>query len=35
VKNDYILSREQAHFDITELYAGKLNKILKAYKPNS
>jgi predicted secreted Zn-dependent protease len=34
VKNDYILSHEQAHFDIAEIYARKLNKVLKAYKPN-
>ena len=34
VKNDYILSHEQAHFDIAEIYARKLNKVLKTYKPN-
>jgi Bacterial protein of unknown function (DUF922) len=34
VKNDYILAHEQAHFDIAEIYARKLNKVLKAYKPN-
>ncbi len=34
VKNDYILSHEQAHFDIAEIYARKLNKVLKSYKPD-
>jgi len=34
VKNDYILSHEQAHFDIAEIYARKLNKLLKSYKPD-
>jgi hypothetical protein len=34
VRNDYILSHEQAHFDIAEIYARKLNKVLKTYKPN-
>ena len=34
VKNDYILSHEQVHFDIAEIYARKLNKVLKTYKPN-
>ena len=34
VRNDYILAHEQAHFDIAEIYARKLNKVLKAYKPN-
>ena len=34
VKNDYILSHEQAHFDIAEIYARKLNKDLKSYKPD-
>lgn len=33
VKNDYILQHEQGHFDIAEIYARKLNKILKSYKP--
>lgn len=31
VKNDYILSHEQGHFDITEIYARKLFKLLSAY----
>ena len=34
VKNDYILSHEQAHFDIAEIYARKLNKVLGSYKPS-
>ncbi len=34
VRNDYILSHEQAHFDIAEIYARKLNKVLQSYKPN-
>lgn len=32
IKNDYILSHEQGHFDIAELHARKLQKALKAYK---
>jgi hypothetical protein len=32
VKTDYILSHEQGHFDITEIFARKLNKSLKEYK---
>ena len=32
VKTDYILSHEQGHFDITEIYARKLNKLLMEYK---
>ncbi|MEO5591750.1 MAG: DUF922 domain-containing protein [Chitinophagaceae bacterium] len=35
VKTDYILSHEQGHFDIAEIYARKLNKIIKAYKFNA
>ena len=31
VKNDHILSHEQGHFDIAEIYARKLNKELKEY----
>jgi hypothetical protein len=31
VKTDYILSHEQGHFDITEIFARKLNKSLKEY----
>jgi hypothetical protein len=33
-KTDYILQHEQGHFDITELFARKLAKELKAYKFN-
>jgi hypothetical protein len=35
VKTDYILSHEQGHFDIAEIYARKFNKALKEYKPTS
>ncbi|MEO5682933.1 MAG: DUF922 domain-containing protein [Chitinophagaceae bacterium] len=31
VKTDYILSHEQGHFDIAEIYARKLHKIVKSY----
>jgi uncharacterized protein DUF922 len=31
VKTDYILSHEQGHFDITEIFARTLNKSLKEY----
>ncbi len=34
VKTDYILAHEQAHFDITELFARKLHQQLMAYTPN-
>ena len=34
VKTDYILAHEQAHFDITELFARKLHQQLMAYQPN-
>jgi len=34
VKTDYILAHEQAHFDITELFARKLHQELMAYTPN-
>lgn len=34
VKTDYILSHEQGHFDITEIFARKLNKLTKEYKFN-
>ncbi len=34
VKTDYILSHEQGHFDIAEIYARKLNKMIKAYRFN-
>jgi hypothetical protein len=33
-KTDYILSHEQGHFDIAEVYARKLNKEMAAYKFN-
>jgi hypothetical protein len=35
IKNDYILSHEQGHFDIAEIHARKLNKALKKYVFNS
>ena len=35
VKTDYILSHEQGHFDIAEMYARKLHKALKAYSFNA
>jgi predicted secreted Zn-dependent protease len=35
IKNEYILSHEQGHFDIAEIHARKLNKELKAYKFNN
>lgn len=35
IKTDYILSHEQGHFDIAEIYARKLNKALKAYTPDA
>ena len=31
VKNDYILAHEQGHFDLTEIYARRLNRALKQY----
>ena len=31
-KTDYILSHEQGHFDITEIFARKLNKKISEYK---
>jgi len=34
VKTDYILSHEQGHFDIAEIYARKLNKALRHYSFN-
>ena len=34
MKTDYILSHEQGHFDIAEIYARKLNKALKQYSFN-
>ena len=35
VKTDYILSHEQGHFDIAEIYARKLHKALKGYSFNA
>ncbi len=35
VKNDYILAHEQRHFDLTEVFARKLNKELSSYKFNN
>ena len=32
LKNDYILAHEQAHFDISEIHARKLNRLLKSYR---
>lgn len=34
IKNDYILAHEQGHFDIAEIHARKLNKLLKEYRFN-
>ncbi|MBL7733039.1 MAG: DUF922 domain-containing protein [Chitinophagaceae bacterium] len=34
-KNDYILSHEQGHFDIAEIFARMLNKEMSEYKFNS
>ena len=34
LKNEYILAHEQAHFDITELFARKLHQQLASYQPN-
>ena len=33
IKTDYILAHEQAHFDITELFARRLHQQLMAYTP--
>ena len=35
VRTDYILAHEQGHFDIAEIYARKLNKMIKAYRFNA
>lgn len=35
IKNEYILAHEQGHFDIAEIHARKLYKLLKAYKFNN
>ncbi|MGZ5190227.1 MAG: DUF922 domain-containing protein, partial [Flavisolibacter sp.] len=34
MKTDYILAHEQGHFDITEIYARKLNEALQNYEFN-
>lgn len=34
LKTPYILAHEQAHFDIAEIFARKLNRELKRYQPN-
>ena len=34
MKTDYILSHEQGHFDITEIFARKLNEALQNYTFN-
>ena len=34
-KTEYILAHEQGHFDIAEIHARKLHKLLKSYKFNS
>jgi hypothetical protein len=34
IRNDEILLHEQGHFDIAELYARKLNKVMKDYHYN-
>ena len=33
-KTDYILTHEQGHFDIAEIFARKLNKLMQEYKFN-
>jgi hypothetical protein len=33
-KDDYVLSHEQGHFDIAEIFARKLNKLMSEYKFN-
>ena len=33
VKNDYVLSHEQGHFDIAEIFARKLFDALRKYRP--
>jgi hypothetical protein len=35
VRTDYILSHEQGHFDIAEIYARRLCKAFREYKPDS
>jgi lipopolysaccharide export LptBFGC system permease protein LptF len=35
IKNSEVLAHEQGHFDIAEIYARKLNKLMKAYRFNA
>jgi lipopolysaccharide export LptBFGC system permease protein LptF len=35
IKNNEVLDHEQGHFDIAEIYARKLNKLMKAYHFNA
>src|SRR5688572_33473845 len=35
IKTNEVLTYEQGHFDIEELYAHKLNKLMKAYRFNA
>jgi hypothetical protein len=35
IKNNDVLVHEQGHFDIAEIYARKLNKLMKAYQFNA
>jgi hypothetical protein len=35
IKNNDVLVHEQGHFDIAEVYARKLNKLMKAYQFNA
>jgi hypothetical protein len=34
IRNNDVLTHEQGHFDIAEIYARKLNKLMKAYQFN-
>ena len=34
IKTEYILAHEQGHFDIAEIFARRLNKLMKAYSFN-
>jgi hypothetical protein len=35
IRNNEVLAHEQGHFDIAEVYARKLNKVMKAYHFNA
>jgi Bacterial protein of unknown function (DUF922) len=35
IRNDDVLGHEQGHFDLAELYARKLNKVIKEYRFNA